>query len=82
MGDEDDDWKKTMDKIDKERAKKEMLKKPYRMSKKLKFGERGKGPAKSICIMCGKRVSPYTKVMQEITNLTYCKKCAKTRGII
>ena len=52
------------------------------MSKKLKFGERGKGPAKSICIMCGKRVSPYTKVIQEITNLTYCKKCAKTRGII
>ena len=82
MSDEDDDWKKAMDKIDKERAKKEILKKPYRMGKKLKFGERGKGPSKSICIMCGKRVSPYTKVIQEVTNLTYCKRCAKTRGII
>ena len=82
MSDEDDDWKKAMDKIDKERAKKEILKKPYRMGKKLKFGERGKGPSKSICIMCGKRVSPYAKVVQEVTNLTYCKRCAKTRGII
>jgi hypothetical protein len=82
MSDEDNDWKKAMDKIDRERLTKEILKAPSRKRKKLKFGERGKGPAKGICIMCGKRVSPYTKVIQEITNLTYCKKCAKIRGII
>lgn len=82
MSDEDNDWKKRMDKIDEERAKKEFLKKPFRMNKKIKFGERSKGTPKGTCIMCGRRVSPYTRIIQEITNLTYCKVCAEKRGII
>jgi hypothetical protein len=81
MSDKDNDWKKTMDEIDEERAKKEFLKSPSRRNKKIKFGSRHKGTPKGTCIMCGKRVSPYTRIVEPITNLTYCPVCAKRRGI-
>ena len=81
MTNEDKDWKEVMDDLDKKRARGEFAKKFNRKNKK-NFGERHKGTPKGTCIMCGKRVSPYAKVVQEVTNLTYCKRCAKTRGII
>jgi len=87
MNDENNDenkkknWKEVMDEIDKKRNKEEFLKKNIRSNKR-SFGERHKGTPKGTCIMCGKRVSPYARVIQEITNLTYCRTCAKRRGII
>jgi len=75
------DWKDVMDNLDKQRSKDEYNKSHNRKSKK-SFGSRHKGTPKGTCIMCGRRVSPYTRIVEPMTNLTYCKTCAKRRGII
>tara|TARA_R100000152_G_scaffold14775_1_gene6787 strand:- start:9 stop:266 length:258 start_codon:yes stop_codon:yes gene_type:complete len=74
------DWKDVMDDLDKKRARGEFAKKFNRKHKK-GFGSRHKGTPKGTCIMCGKRVSPYTRIVEPMTNLTYCPVCAKRRGI-
>jgi|TARA_R100000455_G_C6269407_1_gene125003 predicted SprT family Zn-dependent metalloprotease len=74
------DWKDVMDDLDKKRARGEFAKKFNRKHKK-SFGSRHKGTPKGTCIMCGKRVSPYTRIIEPMTNLTYCPTCAKRRGI-